>query len=671
MRTGYSIENERVKRLKSNSPRKKRCLKELSMAPKPTYKELAKRVTALEESRLLLETLMDTIEGEAFIKDSKGKYLYVNKSFCQDFGIDPKATIGNDDYKIFSSDVAKKLRENDRLIMAGKKPVTIEERGVVKGKKMTYMTNKALLIDSDGNVKGICGVGFNITYQKKIEQELKNSHTDLEKKVRERTAELLTMVDKLKKAELQYRTVADFTYNWEFWVNLDGSLQYVSPSCERISGYTSQQFQENPSLFREIILPGDLGGWVEHVQDSRMNPGVKEIQFQIRHHDGTLRWIEHVCQPVTDDMKTLLGFRASNRDITKRKEGEIQLQKAYSKIKNLQAQLEADQTYLRDEIKQQHDYENIIGNSDVMQYVFLRVQQIAPTNTTVLIQGETGTGKELIARAIHNASLRKNHSLIKVDCASLPSNLIESELFGHEKGAFTNAVGKRLGRFELANGSTIFLDEIGELPMDLQSRLLRVLQDGEFERVGSSRTRHTDVRVIAATNRDLEDEVNKKKFRMDLWFRLNVFPITIPPLRERGEDIFLIANHIINMTAKKFGKQINTIPKDVVSQLKDYSWPGNVRELENVIERSLIKTQGDALQLDGTLQGQGSVDKDSCAMPIKSLREIEREHILLALRKTNWQIHGKEGVAAMLDINPSTLRGRMRKLKIHRPSYKN
>jgi PAS domain S-box-containing protein len=462
---------------------KKRCLKELSMTTKPTYKKLAEQVTALEKSHLLLETLMETIEGEAFIKDSKGKYLYVNKSFCQDFGIDPKTIIGQDDYKVFSSNIAKKLRENDRLIMAGKKPVTIEESGVVKGKKLIYMTNKAPLIDSDGNVQGICGVGFNITYQKKLEQELKNSHTDLEKKVTERTAKLLTMVDKLEQAKLQYRTVADFTYDWESWVNLDGSLQYISPSCERISGYTSQQFQENPSLFREMILPKDLGVWVEHYQDSRKNPGAKEIQFRIRHRDGTVRWIEHVCQPVTDDINTLLGFRASNRDITKRKERETQLEKAYSKIKDLKTQLEADQTYLRDEIKLQHNYENIIGNSDVMQYVFLRLQQIAPINTTVLIQGETGTSKELIARAIHNASSRKDRSLIKVDCASLPSNLIESELFGHEKGAFTNAIEKRLGRFELANGSTIFLDEIGELPMDLQSRLLRVLQDGEFERV--------------------------------------------------------------------------------------------------------------------------------------------------------------------------------------------
>lgn len=622
-------------------------------------------------SNYLLQTLMDTIEGEAFIKDFNGNYLYVNKAFCKDFNVDPKAIIGKNDYAIFSSRVATKLKENDQRIMAEKKTVTIEESGVLKGKDLTYLTNKAPMIDNDGTVLGICGVGINITLQKKMELELKDSHSNLENKVIERTAELSKMVGKLTDAELRYRTIADFTYDWEYWSNIDGSMKYVSPSCERISGYPPESFIKSPSLIREIIVPEDLPIWQNHYHDSRKELKEREIQFRIQHRNGSVRWIEHACQPVTDDLNTHMGFRVSNRDISRRKEKEIKLQKAYSEIESLKAQLVGDQTYLREEIKLLHNYDHIIGDSDVMQYVFHRVQQIAPIDTTVLIQGETGTGKELIARAIHNSSLRKDRPLVKIDCTSLPSNLIESELFGHEKGAFTNAVGRRIGRFEFAKGSTIFLDEIGELPIALQAKLLRVLQDGEFERLGSSYTHHTDVRVIAATNRNLEEDVHSNKFRMDLWYRLNVFSITMPPLRDRGEDIILLANHIIKKMVRKLGKHFDAVPTDVATQLKRYSWPGNVREMENVIESSLINSQGDVMQLDTAFGGPLVTDKTPPTISIKSLKEVECEHILQTLKKTNWQVHGKEGAAALLDINPNTLRGRMRKHGIQRPSFKN
>jgi chemotaxis protein methyltransferase CheR len=464
--------------------------------------------------------------------------------------------------------------------------------------------------------------------------------------------------------------VADFTYDWEYWTNLDGTFLYVSPSCERISGYTPQQFMDNPSLYREIIIPEDQNVCVKHYHDSRNKPKARELQFRIRGRDRKIRWIEHACQPVRGDQGELLGFRASNRDITKRKEGEIKLQNAYSEIAELKAQLEADRTYLCEEIKLAHDHENIIGDSDMMKYVLFRAEQIAPTDTTVLILGETGTGKELIARAIHNASPRKGRPLIKVDCTSLPANLIESELFGHEKGAFTGAVEKRVGRFELANGATLFLDEIGELPLDLQPKLLRVLQDGEFERLGSSRTLRTDVRIIAATNRNLEEDVRKKHFRMDLWYRLSVFTISIPPLRERSEDIALLVNYMIKIFERKLGKQIRSVPTHVFTKLQNYSWPGNVRELENMIERAVINTQGDTLHLEDSLDTHRSGDTAPSDFPAKSLAEIERKHILLALRKTNWKIHGKDGAAVLLDINSSTLRGRMRKHDIHRPPYK-
>jgi chemotaxis protein methyltransferase CheR len=366
------------------------------------------------------------------------------------------------------------------------------------------------------------------------------------------------------------------------------------------------------------------------------------------------------------DKPVLMGFGI---DISKQKRAEQRLRNALSEVDALKKKLEADYIYLGEEIKLMHDYENIIGESEIFKYVLYSLEQIAPTDTTVLILGESGTGKELITRAIHHGSKRKNRPLIKVDCAALPANLIESELFGHEKGAFTGAVEKRIGRFELADEATIFLDEIGELSLSLQQKLLRVLQDGEFERLGSSQVRQTDVRVIAATNRNLEEDINKGRFRKDLWYRLNVFPLSIPPLRDRVDDIPLLVNWIINKTQRRLGKRIKTIPPDVMNDLKTYPWPGNVRELENVIERAIIVTPGNMLQLAAPLKAPKSDRRTPHDIPMKSLSEMEKEYILMALNETNWNISGRDGAAELLGLNSSTLRGKMRKHGIHRPSH--
>jgi len=367
------------------------------------------------------------------------------------------------------------------------------------------------------------------------------------------------------------------------------------------------------------------------------------------------------------DKPVLMGFAI---DITERKKAEKQLRDALTEVEALRNQLEADCTYLGEEIKLMHDYGNIIGESEVFKYVLFSLEQIAPTDTTVLILGESGTGKELIARALHSRSNRKERPLIKVDCAGLPANLIESELFGHEKGAFTGAVERRIGRFELADGATIFLDEIGELPLVLQQKLLRVLQDGEFERLGSSQVRNTDVRVIAATNRNLKEDVSKGRFRDDLWYRLNVFPLSIPPLRERAEDIPLLVNWTIQRLQRRLGKHIKTVPSSVMDDLKAYPWPGNVRELENVIERAVIVTPGNMLQLAAPLESPTSTSGNPPDAPVKTLSELEKDYILQVLRKTNWNISGKGGAAELLGLNSSTLRGRMRKHDIRRPSFK-
>ena len=387
--------------------------------------------------------------------------------------------------------------------------------------------------------------------------------------------------------------------------------------------------------------------------------------------EGTLvtksgKKIPHIYSAVRTmmgDKPVLMGFGI---DISKQKQAEHQLRNVLSEMEVLKKQLEEECTYLGEEIKLMHDYENIIGESEVLNYVLYSIEQVAPTDTTVLILGESGTGKELIARAIHYGSKRKERPLIKMDCTALPANLIESELFGHEKGAFTGAVEKRIGRFELADGATIFLDEIGELPVELQQKLLRVLQDGEFERLGSSQVMHTDVRVIAATNRNLEEDVSKGRFRKDLWYRLNVFPLSIPPLRDRADDIPLLVNWIIKKVQRPLGKNIKTVPTDIMNDLKAYPWPGNVRELENVIERAVIVTPGKMLQLAAPLKAPASDDSTPHNVPMKSLSEMEKEYIMQALRKTNWNISGKYGTAELLGLNSSTLRGRMRKHGIRR-----
>ena len=478
--------------------------------------------------------------------------------------------------------------------------------------------------------------------------------------LQDRVAESMT---KIKEAELKYRTVADFTFDWEYWVNLDGELNYVSPSCERISGYTVQEFIDNPSLFREIIMPEDKGIWDQHYHNSREEFRQRELQFRIIRQDGTVRWIEHACQPVYDEPGQPSGFRASNRDITKRKQAEINLQQSYAEIEKFKNQLEAESAYLQEEIKVDHAHEKIVGQSDALKYVLFKLEQVAATDSTVLIVGETGTGKELIARAIHNTSPQKHRPLVKVNCAVLPANLIESELFGHEKGAFTGADSRHIGRFEVANGTTLFLDEIGELSPNLQAKLLRVLQEGEFERLGSSKTIAVDVRVIAATNRNLEAEIQRGRFREDLFYRLNVFPITVPPLRDRRVDIPLLARFFVDKFAKRQGKTIEIIPKRAIDILKDYPWPGNVRELENVIERAVIHTSGPKLRLVDEFK----LTRPEIPSALKTMTAVETEHITRVLEHTDWKVSGKEGAAEILGLKRGTLRARMQKLDIRKP----
>ena len=347
---------------------------------------------------------------------------------------------------------------------------------------------------------------------------------------------------------------------------------------------------------------------------------------------------------------------------------------AFEQIEELKTQVEQERTYLVDEINASArfgaDSGAFIGSGPALQQTLLRISQVAPTDTTVLISGETGTGKELVARELHNASPRHARALIKLNCAALPAQLIESELFGHEKGAFTGAVERRIGKFELANGGSIFLDEIGELPLDLQAKLLRVLQEREFERVGGTKVLHSDARVIAATNRVLVDEVAAGRFRADLYYRLNVFPIELAPLRERREDIEPLLRHFIQRLSKRLGKPPRQVRPADLAALQAYSWPGNIRELEHVLEQAIIVSQGSFLEFAGFAAAPLALAFRAVPVPItaplKTLKEQERDHILAALQRTGGRVSGAHGAALLLDINPKTLDARMKKLGIRR-----
>jgi PAS domain S-box-containing protein len=451
----------------------------------------------------------------------------------------------------------------------------------------------------------------------------------------------------------------DGLWDWD----LQSESVFYSDRFRKILGYSSEEFAGTIDSFRSRLHPEDAETTWAAIERHLQDRVPYKVEYRLQTKSGEYLWFLARGQAIWNTEGKAIRMSGSIQDITERKQAELNLQFALSEIQELKEKLEVERAYLQEEIKLEYNYENIIGQSDGLKYVLYKVEQIAPSDTTVLVLGETGTGKELVARAIHSLSPRKDRALVKVNCATLPSNLIESELFGHEKGAFTGAYARQLGRFEVANGASLFLDEIGELPLKLQPKLLRVMQDGEFERLGSSGTIKVDVRVIAATNRNLEQEVRRGRFREDLWYRLSIFPITVPPLRERVEDIALLVDFFVDKISKRLGKSIESIPTSVMNILQDYHWPGNVRELENVLERAIINSSGPKLRLVDELKKQ---DKDLTSTK-KTLEQVERDHIVRVLEQTNWKVSGQDGAAEILGLNRSTLRARIRKLGIRQP----
>jgi formate hydrogenlyase transcriptional activator len=441
---------------------------------------------------------------------------------------------------------------------------------------------------------------------------------------------------------------------------------WANPRLRSLFGFTENQVLRFADIV-DRIHPDDRVRVIDEAEHAHQAGVSFEGEFRVMIPGRGERWVAAKGRTVDEPNRNYARRMGVVFDITERKRAEQDLSAALVEIRDLKERLEEENLYLREEIFEVKGFDEIIGKSDALKYVLMRVEQVAKTDATVLLQGETGVGKELIARAIHERSSRSNGPQVKVNCATLPEALVESELFGHEKGAFTSADRQHKGRFELADGGTILLDEVGELPLGTQVKLLRVLQEGEFERVGGSTTIKVSVRIIAATNRKLHDEVSAGRFRQDLFYRLNVYPLTIPPLRERREDIPLLVSHYAREIGERLGKNITEVPPQVMREFMQYNWPGNIRELQNVIERAVIVSSDGVLRLPEPLAqattapaGEGEAFKEP--LTISTLDEAEREHIIRALEATGWRIEGPKGAAAMLKLHPSTLRFRMKKL---------
>jgi formate hydrogenlyase transcriptional activator len=626
------------------------------------------RVFTLTGADHLYRVMVETMSEGAVTLASDGMILYCNQRFAHIVKTPLERVIGSSIYLYISS---KDLPLVEAFFERGLKENSKVELSLQAGDEDSVPVLLSIGVLQHADIPGtVCMVVTDLTEQKRNEEML--AEEKLTTQLLEGAVEIFILCDNqgriIRASQSSHRLFGSSpvfqSFDEAFHLLYPDGTPFVLLSTMSHKPLLAVEvtFKHADNTFSYFLLrtnslvsdKGALGVVVVMVDITERKRGAEALQ---KAHDK----LEQRVEERTVELRTANEQLA--REVEEHRQAEESLRKALSEIKTLKDQLEAENIYFRQETKMRHRFDHIIGKSDGLKHVLFRAEQVAPSNTTVLIFGETGVGKELIAAAIHNLSPRRDRTLITVNCAALPANLIESELFGREKGAFTGADSRQMGRFEVANGSTLCLDEIGELPSEAQAKLLRAIQHNEFERLGSSHTIKVDVRIVATTNRDLEEEVRKGRFRQDLYYRLNVFPITVPPLRLRKEDIPQMVQAFIERYARKLGKEITSIHKKTMKALQDYPWPGNVRELESIIERAVILCSGPVLLLTDKLE----TSPFPFSSDMRTLEETERTQILKTLSETRWRIEGKDGAAAILGLHASTLRARMHKLKILRP----
>ena len=588
---------------------------------------------ALRDSEQRYRTMIETANDMIWIVDTQGNFAFANQQAVSITGLEREDWIGKPFAPIVHPDDLEKVNRVFQETLAGK-PQHYTTKAYRKDGQIMFVSVNTAPLREKGSIAGTVSFGRDITDQTLAEQALR--------KERDFNANLLQAFPTFFVA-----------------VSAEGKTLLMNDTMLATLGYVKDEIVGTNYL--ETFVPKSdrqlLAKIFEKLVDAK-EPTLNENRVLTK--DGRQLLVEWRGRPIFKENGEFDFFFGVGIDITERKRAELDLQKAFSEIRQLRDQLERDNILLREEIEVRYEHHEVIGKSDAINRSLAQVEQVADTDATVLLLGETGTGKEVLARRIHKLSGRKDRPMVTINCAALPSSLVESELFGREAGAYTGALSKQTGRFEVADGSTILLDEIGELPVDLQAKLLRVLEEGEFERLGSSKTISVDVRIMAATNRDLAAAVREGKFRPDLYHRLNVFPIQVPPLREHREDIPLLVWAFVKEFGEKMGKTFKTVPRKSMKALEEYSWPGNVRELRNVIERAVIRSK------DFTLRIEVPRISDSIVSEPITLEECQRIHILSALERTTWRVRGKNGAAELLGLHPSTLESKMAKLGIKR-----
>lgn len=621
----------------------------------------------LKSLRARLELILETVGVGIYGLDKDGNTTFANNATCQLTGYTKSQILGRHQHEMIHHsrpDGSKYPAEECSIYKSIQSGVVQHHSNEVFWRKdgsyfpVEYQSTPVRV---DGQVQGAVVVFADITERKAQEQQLEQALV----KNQQLQEQLRLENEQLKETSRKLTLILESTSDGVYGLDNHGITTFANRATKTLTGW----------------VPEDLVGLINHdvvhhshadgsrypkeecpiykaFQDGKCHQGDDEVFWR---KDGSSFPVEYRSSPIIEG-DVPIGSVVIYRDISERKKAEEQLRLAYEEIERLNENLVAENYYLRDEIKTEYNFEEIIGESEVLKKALVKVEQVAPTDSNVLILGESGTGKELIARAVTNLSARKDKPFMKLNCAAIQKSLIENELFGHVKGAYTGADSYKAGRFECAHEGTLFLDEVGELDIEVQAKLLRVLQEGEVERLGSNEPINVDVRIIAATNRDLEEEVAAGRFREDLFYRLNIFPITLPPLRERPGDISLLVNHLVNKFNQKLDKNIKSVSQGLLKKLKKYPWPGNIRELQNVIERAVILSPGDELRISDPLDSVGY--QTTSAKQSTRLEDVERSHIFKVLRQVDWKIEGVGCAAELLDINPSTLRSRMKKLKI-------